>query len=194
MARRDCSERRRLRLRRSSVYRMPRALSSLEVLMAATYVGPVAAAPLSGLKAFLSSCPFCCVFWPSCTCVGGGGRRTEGFIHRSCDRVDPEPPTVQYLMGSAAPHLTVAPSSSTTTMPQCHRCKEALPADARKIGQHRRCCKKATRAATVSEALRRERERDLRKARKHCTAKLDRQNAQNVSFLCLILETLLTSY
>ena len=43
------------------------------------------------------------------------------FIHRSCDRVDPEPPTVQYLMGSAAPHLTVAPSSSTTTMPQCHR-------------------------------------------------------------------------
>ena len=66
------------------------------------------------------------------------------FIHRSCDRVDPEPPTVQYLMGSAAPHLTVAPSSSTTTMPQCHRCKEALPADARKIGQHRRRCKKAT--------------------------------------------------
>ena len=79
VARRDCGERRRLRSRRSSVYRMPRALSSSEALMAATYVGPVAAAPLSGLKAFLSSCPFCCVFWPSCTRVGGGGRRTEGF-------------------------------------------------------------------------------------------------------------------
>ena len=95
------------------------------------------------------------------------------FIYRSCDRVDPEPPTVQYLMGSSAPHLTAVCLSSTTTMPQCHQCKEALPVDARKIGQHRWHCKKATRAATVPEALRRERKRDLREAAKRCTAKLD---------------------
>ena len=72
-------------------------------------------------------------------------------------------------------------------MPQCHRCKEALPADARKIGQHRRHCKKATRAATVSEALRREHERDLREAAKRRAAKLDRQRIREVNFEFLSL-------
>ena len=97
-----------------------------DALMAAPCVGLIAA----GLHLACSPSGIClpslsssCCFPPSCARVGGGGKRGEDFgarraltrfIHRSPDRVDPEPPTVQYLMGSAAPHLTVAPSSSTT--------------------------------------------------------------------------------
>ena len=78
VARRECGEMRRLRSRRSSVHRMPRALSSSEALMAAPCVGPVAAELLSAKRACL---PSCCIAWPLCTRVGGEGEEQRALEH-----------------------------------------------------------------------------------------------------------------